>query len=153
MSDDKRHEVTNWKSRPFLIGFGCFAFMLVLYTVMGGLTKNWSHGFWPQRQTPESPEAITGWNDEAPQLQTDASHDLAEVKKGEQAHLHAVKWSDASHSYATIPIERAMELYAHAEAYHQAVLPPVVPATPIDLQNQKSSALVPAPTNAASVSP
>lgn len=155
MSDDPRHEITEWKSRPVLVGLGCFVvFMIVLYVVMGALAKDWSHGFWPQRRALAVPESIAGWNDVAPQLQTDAAHDLAEVKKTEQLHLHATKWSDAARGYATIPIDRAMDLYAQSSANHQTVLPPVVPATPIDLQDQKSATLAPAAsTNAAPATP
>ena len=42
------HEVTQWRSRPFIIGVACFFLLMgVILFVVGGLTVSWTHQSWP----------------------------------------------------------------------------------------------------------
>ena len=137
-----KREITHWPLRPFVIlVVGFFAFLAIMFLVLGGLTMRWTHGTWPPQQATPGAESTPGWNTTAPQLQPNPAADLARYQKREYEHLHTTRWTDDTHAYATIPVDRAMELIAEASAQHRLdqVLPPPKPATPLDLQNQKST--------------
>ena len=141
-SMEEGHEITTWKARPFVLLLAGFSVLIVLADfVLGGLTARWSHHDWPPAGPVVPPQATPGWNDGPPQLQTDAALDLQQLRALEFEHLHTTRWSDISHAYASIPIERAMQILAQAQAENRLnqVLPTPKPATPIDLQNQKST--------------
>jgi hypothetical protein len=134
------HDLTRWKLRPFVwLVAGFFIFMGVMFVVLAGLTKSWTHGTSTPASPPAGPQSNPDWNTSAPQLQTDALADLHHLQRQEYERLHATKWTDDTHAYATIPIEKAMDLIATAEAEHRLdqILPPPKPATPLELQNQK----------------
>ncbi len=136
------HDLTRWKTRPpviFVIGF--FLFMAVMFIVLAVLTSSWTHGIWSPHGPLTGPPSGPGWNGSAPQLQTDPLADLQRLQTQEYQQLHSTKWTDDGHSYATIPIEKAMALIASADAEHRLdqLLPPPKSATPLDLQNQKST--------------
>ncbi len=137
-----RHEVTPWKSRPFvLLSSGFYVFMTLMFLVMAGLTIYWTHGVWPSRAPVPAAQSGPGWNASPSQLQTDAAGDLQRWQQHEYQQLHTAKWTDDSHTYATIPIEKAMDLVANASAGHRLdqLLPAPQAATPLELQNQKSA--------------
>jgi hypothetical protein len=141
-NSDPGHEVTTWRARPFLLLLAGFVVLMgIIYFVVGGLTVSWTHHVWPPQGPVLPPETSAGWNDNPPQLQTHAALDLQHLRDLEFRHLHTTNWTDSSRSYAEIPIERAMELLTQAQAENRLnqVLPPVKPATPIDLQKQKSA--------------
>jgi hypothetical protein len=136
------HEITTWKARPFLILLAAFfVLMAIIYFAVGGLAISWTHHVWPPQGPVLPPEASAGWNDNPPQLQTRASVDLEHLRDLEFRNLHATTWTDSSRTYAKIPIERAMELMTQAQAENRLdqILPRVKPATPIELQSQKST--------------
>lgn len=135
------HEITNWRTRPFIIGIICFLiFMVIIYMSVGAFTASWSFHTWPPRGPVAGPQATQGWNNAAPQLQVNAPMDLQHLREQEDQRLHAVNWTDDNHNFATIPIEQAMALLAQADANHQLnqLLPAPIPATPEQLQKQKS---------------
>jgi len=137
-----RHEVTPWKPRPFvLLSAGFYVFMAVMFLVLARLTISWTHGVWPPRAPVPPAQSAPGWNSSPPQLQTDAAGDLQRWQQYEYQLLHTTRWTDDTHRYATIPIEKAMDLVANAAAGHRLdqLLPAPQPATPIELQNQKSA--------------
>ena len=140
------HEITPWRARPFLIGALSFLlFMGIVFVVVDALTMSWSHHAWPPRGPVVGPEPDPAWNKTSPQLQIDAPRDLQSVREAEERHLQALRWTDASHTYAAIPIAEAMNLLADAQARHQpnTVLPAPKPATPVELQDQKSTEAAP----------
>jgi hypothetical protein len=49
----------------------------------------------------------------APRLQPSPGTDLEALRSQKRALLSQWQWTDASHQFARIPIERAMSLYAH----------------------------------------
>jgi hypothetical protein len=131
---------------------GLFVLLGAVLAIVWMLVRDWTREPWPQPGPPAPPAEAGRWNTAAPQLQVDPGMDLAQMRKIEKARLHAVGWTDASHTYATIPIEEAMRLMGEAAAEGRlgALLPPPQPATPLELQNQKSRALaepVPPATN------
>jgi len=137
-----KREITHWPMRPFVILVaGFFAFLAIMFLVLGGLTARWTHGTWPPNQPASGAESTPGWNSSAPQLQPDPAADLSRYQKHEYEQLHTTRWTDDTHAYAAIPVDRAMELIAEASAQHRLdqLLPPPKPATPIDLQDQKST--------------
>jgi hypothetical protein len=140
------YEKTHLKGRPFLIGAACFfVFAALLYVLIAVLLQHWSREPWPLRQPPAAPGLDSRWDDRAPQLQVDPAVDLATLRAAENQHLHALHWNDATHAYATIPIEDAMKLVAETAAKNQlnTLLPAPQPATPIQLQEQKSREALP----------
>ena len=141
------HEVTHWHARPFILGIIYFlVFMGLVFLIVGGLTTSWSHHVWPPSGPVTGPQTTPGWNNTPPQLQINAPRDLQHLRQLEDQRLHSVKWTDDTHAFATIPIEQAMALVAQADAKHQLtqLLPAPQPATPEQLQNQKSgAALIP----------
>lgn len=142
------HEVTQWRSRPFIIGVFCFFLLMgVILFVVGGLTVSWTHQSWPPTGPVAGPQSDSRWNNKAPQLQINGDVDLAHLRQREYQRLHTVNWTDDSCTYASIPIDRAMSLMVQAEANHQLnqLLPEPKPATSIELQNQKSGTVAPAP--------
>jgi hypothetical protein len=48
----------------------------------------------------------------APRLQPHPDNDLTALREAKRALLHGYAWTDKSHRFARIPIERAMEIYA-----------------------------------------
>jgi hypothetical protein len=141
-------EVTTWRARPFFIGIIAFySFMAALLIVVGGLTVSWTHQTWPPRGPVEGPAARSGWNTTSPQLEIRPVQDLQAVRKSAYAKLHTIQWTDDSRSFAAIPIERAMTLLTEAQANHQlnTLLPEPKAATPLELQNQKSTEAGPHP--------
>ncbi len=137
-----KREITHWPLRPFVILVaGFFAFLAIMFLVLGGLTARWTHGAWPPHQHISSVQSTPGWNTTAPQLQPDPATDLSRYQKHEYDQLHATHWTDNTHTYAAIPLDRAMELIAEAGAQNRLdqLLPPPKAATPLDLQNQKST--------------
>ena len=140
-SSSPRHEITPWRARPFLIGaISFFAFMDLVFVIVGGLTATWTHHTWPLHAPVRDPESDPNWNRVTPQLQVHAAVDLRRLRQTEYQNLHAVKWTDETHTFASIPIEQAMALLAQAQTAAQLnqLLPPPKPATPIELQDQKS---------------
>lgn len=136
-----KREVTHWPLRPFvMLVTGFFVFMALMFAVLGSLTKSWTHGVWPPNGPVPSAQASPGWNTAAPQVQPDPSADLALWQQHEYEQLNSTRWNDHQHAYATIPIDKAMDLVAASSAAGQLdkVLPAPKPATPIDLQNQKA---------------
>ena len=137
----RRHESTQVPGRPFVVGAICFfIFMGAAYVGVGGLLKHWSRQPLSALALPAPPTADMRWNMQAPQVQIDPTIDLAKVRAMEDRRLHALRWTDGTQAYAAIPIDEAMKLLADAAAKNQinTVLPAPQPATPIDLQNQKS---------------
>lgn len=135
------YEKPHLPGRPFVIGaIAFFILMLVLYAVVWGLLDHWMEHAWPYRESPSPPFAESRWNTQAPQVQADPGPDLARLRQVEYRRLHTQRWIDASHAYASIPIEDAMKLLAQAAAVGQltTVLPAPQPATPLQLQDQKS---------------
>ncbi len=135
------YEKTHLHGRPFIIGLiGFLILMLVVYVVVFGLLQGWSRQPWPRPHAPRAPQETERWNAQAPQVQIAPELDLARVRAAEDARLHARHWNDAGHAYATIPIDEAMGLLAGAAARGQVatVLPAPQPATPLELQDQKS---------------
>jgi len=135
-------EITHWPIRPFVtLVASFFAFMALMFAVLGGLTSDWTHHLWPPNGPVPDAQTSRGWNAAAPQVQPDPAADLTHWQQHEYEQLHTTKWNDDRHAYATIPIKRAMELVATASAAGRLdkVLPPPKPATPIDLQNQKAT--------------
>jgi hypothetical protein len=134
---------------------GLFVLLAVVFGVVWILVQKWTDEPWPQPAPPAPPSATARWNDLPPQLQIAPGTDLVHLRQVEHARLHAVRWTDDSHTYATIPIEETMKLMGEAAAKGQlaTLLPPPQPATPLDLQNQKSGAVAapasPAPAQAA----
>lgn len=63
----------------------------------------------------------------APRLQAHPPSDLAQLRQQEEASLAGYAWTDATHSTARIPIERAMALYVEKQAAQQAPAPPTRP--------------------------
>lgn len=140
------YEKPQLQGRPFMIGvwvfFGTLTLILI---VVWQLAHIWTHGGRAFRIAPAPPTADTRWATQPPQLQIDPAADLQKLRKIEYQRLHTARWLDDSHSYATIPIETAMQLLESATAPGQinTLLPPPQPATPLDLQNQKSRAAAP----------
>ena len=135
------HEITQWHARPFIIGVvSFFIFMGLVYIIVGALTVSWSHRDWPPSGPVTGPQTTSGWNKAPPQLQVNAPLDLQHLRELENQRLHAIKWTDDRHAFATLPIEQAMTLLAQADADHHLnqLLPAPVPATPEQLQKQKS---------------
>jgi hypothetical protein len=136
-----KREITHWPLRPFVILVaGFFAFLAIMFLVLGGLTARWTHGTWPPSQATAGAESTPGWNSTAPQLQPDPAADLSRYQKHEYDQLHATHWTDNSHTYAVIPVDRAIDLITEASVRHRLdqLLPTAKSATPLDLQNQKS---------------
>jgi hypothetical protein len=135
------HEITAWRGRPFLWSLAGFAgFMLLMFTVLGALTRSWTHSFSPNPRQPSPPQARAEWDRDVPQLQVNPRLDIQELRRREQETLHRVAWATNAPGVAVIPIDRAMALLVAADARHQlnSLLPPPQPATPLDLQVQKS---------------
>lgn len=140
-SSSYNHGVTAGQAKPFLIGiFGFFLFMGLILAIVAGLTMSWTHGTWPPSGPFRGPQSNPRWNNAAPQLQVDATLDLQHLRQEEYQRLHTVRWMDNAHTYASIPIDRAIDLLAQAQTNHQLqqLLPEAKPATPEELQNQKS---------------
>lgn len=136
-----RYEKPSLEGKPFVIGAICFfVLMLAIFGVAWGLLRHWSNKPWPRHGPPASPLADTRWKLKAPQIQIDPAIDLKNLRQSEARRLHTLRWNDASHAYATIPIEAAMKLLSDAAAKNQltTVLPAPQPATPVQLQDQKS---------------
>jgi hypothetical protein len=132
--------------RPFIIGvISFFALMTLIFGVVWMLAGTWTHGGRSFREPPSPPSADPRWAMQPPQLQIDPEIELQKLRQIEYQRLHTVKWSDGTHAYACIPIEDAMQLLGNAAAQGQinSLLPPPQPATPLDLQNQKSREAVP----------
>ena len=137
-------EITRWQGKTALISIiAFFVFMIVLLMVCGALTRSWTNGQFPAHRANPGPTADPVWNKAPPQLQTHAARDLADVHAEEYRHLHTTHWADATHSYATVPIDDALSLLSQAAASNQLsqVLAAAKPETPIDLQDQKSGEL------------
>jgi hypothetical protein len=135
------YEKTHLHGRPFLLGLaGFLILLLVAYVVVFGLLRAWSRQPWPRPHAPQPPQETQRWNGRAPQVQVSPERDLARERAAENERLHARHWNDAGHAYATIPIDDAMGLLAGAAARGQmaTVLPAPQPATPVELQDQKS---------------
>jgi hypothetical protein len=58
-----------------------------------------------------------------PRLQSNGAAELAALRSEEQARLESWGWTDGSHQYAHIPIERAMALYLQQQSAAQADSP------------------------------
>lgn len=56
----------------------------------------------------------------APRLQSNGAAELAALRRQEQARLESWGWTDQSHQYAHVPIERAMALYLQQQSAAQA---------------------------------
>jgi hypothetical protein len=133
-------------ARPFIIGIVSFFVMLALiFVVVWNLAIIWTHGGHVFYAPPAPPAADSRWATESPQLQIDPNIDLQTLRQIEYQRLHTVRWTDGSHAYAAIPIENAMQLVSSAAAQNQlnTLLPAAKPATPIDLQDQKSREAAP----------
>jgi hypothetical protein len=140
------YEKSHLSGRPFIIGVVAFFILITgIFTTVWGLVEHWSGQTWPHRAPPAPPSATAGWDTRVPQIQIDPDIDLANLRQLEFRRLHAPYWTDASHTFATIPIEDAMNLLANAAAKGQllAVLPAPQPATPVQLQDQKSREISP----------
>jgi hypothetical protein len=70
---------------------------------------------WLQPQHVES-VGRTGTVPPAPRLQSTPQQDLAAEQAQVRRELSEWRWTDPSHTFAVIPIERAMELYAQRHA-------------------------------------
>lgn len=68
----------------------------------------------------------------APRLQPFPQQDLAALRAQKQLMLSGYAWTDPSHGYARIPIDRAMNLYVqqHAAVGLPAAKPALAPASP-----------------------
>ena len=55
-----------------------------------------------------------------PRLQADPQLDLANFRARKEAVLSSYGWTDPSHDYAHIPIQRAMQIYAEQHAHAAA---------------------------------
>ncbi len=140
------HEITPWRAKPFVIGIvSFFIFMGLIFVILRWLTVSWTHHRWPKEILINAPQTDPRWNDHVPQLQVNAQMDLIHLRQVEYENLHTVRWTDPAHTYAAIPIQRAMIMLVQATANHRVnqLLPEPKPASPIDLQNQKSSAVAP----------
>jgi hypothetical protein len=51
----------------------------------------------------------------APRLQPHPDHDLTVLREEKRALLERYAWTDTSHRFARIPIERAMQIYVHEQ--------------------------------------
>jgi hypothetical protein len=140
------YEKTQLGGRPFVVGIiSFFVFMALVFGVVWMLLQHWSLEPWPQRQPPAPASADVRWNTQMPQVQIDPGLDLARVRRMEDQRLHALRWNDAAHTYATIPIEDAMKLMTDAAAKNElsTLLPAPLAATPLELQDQKSRETAP----------
>jgi len=145
-SEIEARERTHWRGKPALISVvAFFATLVLLLVICGALTGWWTGGKFPAQGPDRGATADPAWDKGPPQLQTHPDVDLAVVRKEEYQNLHTVRWTDAGHTYATIPIEDAMSMLAQAAAAGQTgqLLPAPKSATPVDLQVQKSGALAP----------
>lgn len=73
-----------------------------------------------------------------PRLQAHPQTDLAKFRAQKRALLSGYTWTDAQHTYARIPIQRAMQIYAAQHANTSA------PATSSSAPASASSSAVPA---------
>lgn len=63
-----------------------------------------------------------------PRLQPHPQTDLATFRAGKEALLSEYQWTDRQHTFARIPIQRAMQIYA-AQHAHAAAASSVAPAS------------------------
>jgi hypothetical protein len=145
---ESHYEKPQLRAKAFVIGIGSFfSFVALLYLVVWHLAGTWTHGGQPFHAPPAPASADARWTTQAPQLQINPGTDLQKLRQIEYQRLHTVRWTDDA--YAAIPIEDAMRLMAIAAAKGQisTLLPAPQPATPLELQNQKSREAAPkAPT-------
>jgi hypothetical protein len=60
-----------------------------------------------------------------PQLQVHGASDLKQLLSRQRAELNSYRWTDASHDFIAIPIERAMEIVAaRGPQGYQPIAPP-----------------------------
>jgi cytoskeletal protein RodZ len=140
-----KYEPTHLPARPFIMAWLIFFIVLVVAAIaVWFLIVGWSRQADPY-QSVISSQQNPHWDKSAPQLQTEAAVDLKTLQDQEYARLHTMGWTDPSHAFAKIPIEDAMHLVVAKAAQHQlnSILPPTLPLTPLDLQNQKSRSLTP----------
>ena len=138
---DSNYEQTHLRGKPFIVGaIGFAVFFLAAFGVVRTLVQDWSFGTVPPHHASLPPSADPRWNTEAPQVQIDPALDLAKVRQTEERRLHTLRWNDAAHTSATIPIEEALKLMSDAATKGElgSLLPSPKPATPLELQVQKS---------------